>query len=83
MPPILEMEPAVEGAIMAVLLRLLFGFDVSVPLALLAGAGSRLMTIWLGPGFVPPDWWIAELVVSAAVTMALMGAVQVMSAHRI
>jgi len=51
---------------MALLLRLLFGFDVSMPLALLAGIGSRLATARLGPGFVAPDWWMAELVVSGA-----------------
>jgi hypothetical protein len=78
----MEMEPALEGALMAVLLRLLFGFDISVPIALLAGVGSRVMTAWLGPDFVPPDWWIAELVVSSAVSMALMGAMQVVKAHR-
>jgi hypothetical protein len=78
----MEMEPAFEGALMAVLLRLLFGFDISVPVAMLAGVGGRLMTAWLGPGFVPPDWWIAELVVSAAVSMAMMGAVQIVNANR-
>lgn len=67
---------------MALLLRLLFGFDVSMPLALLAGIGSRLLTAWMGPGFVPPDWWIAELVVSSATTMAILGSLQVVRAHR-
>ncbi len=68
---------------MAILLRLLFGFDVSIPLALLAGIGSRLATAWFGPDFVPPDWWLAELVVSSAVTMALLGCLQVARAQRI
>jgi hypothetical protein len=67
---------------MALLLRLLFGFDVSMPLALLAGIGSRLVTAYMGPGFVPPDWWLAELVVSAATTMAILGSLQVVRAHR-
>jgi hypothetical protein len=77
-----EVEPALEGAIMALLLRLLFGFDVSMPLALLAGIGSRLAAAWLGPGFVAPDWWMAELVVSGATTMAILGCLQVVRAHR-
>lgn len=68
---------------MALLLRLLFGFDVSMPLAVLAGIGSRLATAWLGPGFVAPDWWLAELVVSSATTMAILGCLQVVRAHRI
>ena len=67
---------------MALLLRLLFGFDVSMPMALLAGIGSRLATAWLGPGFVAPDWWMAELVVSGATTMAILGCLQVLRAHR-
>jgi len=78
----MNMEPAVEGALMAVLLRLLFGFDISVPIALVAGVGGRVMTAWLGPDFVPPDWWIAELAVSAGVSMAIMGAVQIVSSQR-
>ena len=67
---------------MALLLRLLFGFDVSMPLALLAGIGSRLATAYFGPGFVAPDWWMAELVVSGATTMAILGCLQVVRAHR-
>lgn len=78
----MEMEPALEGALMAVLLRLLFGFDISVPIALLAGVGGRVMTVWLGPDFVPPDWWIAEVAVSAGVSMAIMGIVQIVSSQR-
>ncbi|HSP99018.1 MAG TPA: hypothetical protein VL049_17485 [Candidatus Dormibacteraeota bacterium] len=53
-----------------------------MPLALLAGIGSRLATAWLGPGFVAPGWWMAELVVSGATTMAILGCLQVIRAHR-
>ena len=37
---------------------------------------------FFGPGFVAPDWWMAELVVSGATTMAILGCLQVVRAHR-
>ena len=71
-----DVEPALEGAVIGILLRLLFGFDVSLVMTCAAGVGSRLATAWLGAGYVPPDWWIAEMVICSAVTMAVLGTFQ-------
>ena len=76
-----EVEPALEGVVIGVLLRLLFGFDVSLAVSCAAGVGSRLATAYLGPAYVPPDWWIAELVICSGVTLAMLGTLQSLRAN--
>ena len=78
----LEVELAFEGAALAILMRLLFRFDVNLIIAAVTGAGSFVITAWYGPGFVPPDWWIAELVVSSGVTLSMLGMLQIVRTNR-
>jgi hypothetical protein len=74
------METGIEGVVIAVLLRLLFRFDIELTFAILAGVGTRLVTAYFGPSFVPPDWWIAEMVIASAVTLAIFGSIQIVRA---
>lgn len=67
---------------MALALRLLFGFDVNVPLTLLVGGAGRMMMAAMGAGVNAPDWWHAEVVVTAATTLAILGCLQVARGHR-
>ncbi len=76
-----EVEPAFEGVVLALLFRLVFKFDVNLIVAAVTGAGSFVITAWYGPGFVPPDWWLIELVISSAVTLALLGMLQIVRAQ--
>jgi hypothetical protein len=71
-----EVEPALEGALIAILLRVVFRFDASLWIACATGVGSRIATAYFGPAFVPPDWWLAELFVASATTLALLGVMQ-------
>lgn len=71
-----QFETGLEGVIIALVLRLIFRFDIEIAFVILAGVGSRVMTAYFGPSFVPPDWWIAEMVVASAVTLAILGSVQ-------
>ena len=78
--PIPQFETGLEGVLIAVVLRLLFRFDIELTFTILAGVGSRVMTAYFGPSFVPPDWWIAEMVVASAVTLAILGSIQIVRA---
>ena len=80
MMPIPQMETGIEGVVIAVLLRLLFRFDIDLTFTILAGVGSRVATAYFGPSFVPPDWWIAEIVIASSVTLAILGSIQLVRA---
>ncbi len=80
MLPIPQFETGLEGVLIAVVLRLLFRFDIELTFTILCGVGSRVMTAYFGPSFVPPDWWIAEMVVASAVTLAILGSIQIVRA---
>jgi len=80
MMPIPQMENGIEGVAIAIVLRLLFRFDIDLTFTILAGVGSRVATAYFGPSFVPPDWWIAELVIASAVTLAILGSIQIVRA---
>jgi hypothetical protein len=76
-----EVETTLEGVVIGILLRLLFGFDVSLAVTCAAGVGSRLATAYLGAGYVPPDYWVAELVICSGVTLAMLGTLQTVRAN--
>jgi len=71
-----QFETGVEGVLIAIALRLIFRLDIELTFIILTGVGTRIMTAYFGPSFVPPDWWIAEMIVASAVTLAILGSVQ-------